>query len=271
MTQQKPIMPVSAEAFASFEPLEFIMLVGYGDTGKSHAILQLARAWLAMKPEGKIFCIDIETGIMKTWKKSFPDISPARFLLWHGDVVDNIEKFLVVFNQVWPNTTPSDWLCIESDTRIWDTSQDLAWARITGQHKDEYLSARLAAGGKAPVTPQPDNLWQVALDAYRRRFRDVMTNTVRLKTNVLITTGLSRPGARVSPAKRDAMNLLSIDVVPDGHSENVRNPDTVVMLTKDADGYFAEVLKDRAYGKPATRIRFGVNNFWLDFLKNCRS
>ena len=267
MTQ---IMPVSAEALKAFEPLEFILLLGYGDTGKSYAILQLARAWQAMKPEGKVFAIDIETGIMKTWKKAFPDISPDRFLLWHGEAVDNIEKFLVVLNQVWPVATPNDFLCIESDTRIWDGSQDLAWARITGQHKDEYLSARLASGGKAPVTPQPDNLWQIALDAYRRRFRDVLTNTVRLRTNILITTGLSRPGARVSPAKRDAMNLLGIDIVPDGHSENVRNPDTVVMMTKDSEGYFAEVLKDRGYSRPAQRIKFSVGNFYLDFLHACR-
>ncbi|GAI72878.1 unnamed protein product, partial [marine sediment metagenome] len=102
-------------------------------------------------------------------------------LIWHGDQTNNSDKFIEIFTELGKAVTPDDWLCIESDTRVWDMCQDTGWLKVTGQVKDKYLSQRLVSGG--PVTPQPDQLWQVVLDAYRRRFRDVLVNEVRLKTN----------------------------------------------------------------------------------------
>ena len=92
-----------------------------------------------------------------------------------------------------------------------------------------------------------------------------------MKTNVLITTGLS---AKSSPfikgARRDAMKQLGIDIVPDGHTENTRNPDTVIMLSREGDSYQAEILKDRGSDKPGQRVKFSVESFYLDFVSNCR-
>ena len=135
--------------------------------------------------------------------------------------------------------------------------------------KDKYLSHRLVAGG--PVTPQPDQLWQVVLDAYRRRFRDVLVNEVRLKTNILITTGISvKSSPFIKGARQDTMKQLGIDITPDGHAENTRNPDTVIMLSRESDSYWAEVLKDRGSDKPGQRVKFKVESFYLDLMSNCR-
>lgn len=258
--------PLTFETLDSYKALEFIMLIGAAGTGKSFAILSLADIWSRFQPEGIIYIIDIETGIAKTWQKAFPGVSNIK--LWHGEQVDNSDKFLDVFNALSPVVTPKDWLCLESDTRIWDMSQDMGWLKVTGQVKDKYLSQRLVTG--EPVTPKPDNLWQVALDAYRRRFRDVLVNNIRLKTNVLVTTGITKGQPRTSVARKDTMKLLGVDVSPDGHAENTRNPDTVIILNRESDGYWAEVLKDRASDKPGEQVRFKVDSFWLDFYVKCR-
>jgi len=258
--------PLTYENLNSYQPLEFIILIGTAGVGKSFSILSLADTWAKFRPEGIIYAIDIETGIAKTWQAVFSHLKNLK--LWHGDQVDNSDKFIDVFDEVIKLVTPDDWLCIESDTRIWDICQDTGWMKVTGQTKDKYLSQRFDKGG--PVTPQPDQLWQVALDAYRRRFRDVLVNQVRLKTNILVTTGVTKGSPRVSGARRESMKLLGIDVQPDGHAENTRNPDTVILLSKDSEGYFAEVLKDRGGDKPGEQIRFQVKSFYINFMEACR-
>ena len=258
--------PLTADKLDEYTSLEFILLLGTAGTGKSYAILSLADAWQRLTPEGKVYIIDTETCIAKTWKAAFRHV--RNISLWHGEAVNNADKFIDVFNELSARVTPADWLCIESDTRVWDMSQDTGWLKVTGQTKDRYLSQRLTQGG--PVTPQPDQLWQVVLDIYRRRFRDVLTNSLKLKTNILITTGLTKGSPRINPARRETMKLLNIDITPDGHAENTRNPDTVVMLNRETDNYWAEVLKDRGGDKPGKVIRFKVDNFWFDFTDNCR-
>ncbi len=258
--------PITIDDLQTYQPLEFILLLGAAGTGKSYAILSLAEAWQRLTPEGKVYVIDTETGIAKTWKAAFSHV--RNILLYHGETVNDADKFIDVFSELTTQVTSTDWLCIESDTRVWDMCQDMGWLKVTGQVKDKYLSQRLVQGG--PVTPQPDQLWQVVLDAYRRRFRDVLVDSLRLKTNILVTTGLTKGSPRVTPARRETMKLLNIDVTPDGHAENTRNPDTVIMLTRETDGYWAEVLKDRGSDKPGEQVRFKVENFWLDFMDNCR-
>ena len=235
---------------------------------KSFAILKLAELWQELHPKGNIYVIDVETGLAKTFKSAFQNVKNIK--IWHGADVDTADKFLLVFEELIKLVTPEDFLCIESDTRIWDACQDMGWLRVTGRSKDEYMTHRLAAGAGA-VVPHPDQLWQVVLDLYRRRFRDVLVNQVRMKTNILITTGLSKSSPRVSPSRQTSMKLLGIDVQPDGHAENVRNPDTVVMLSRDSEGYWAEVLKDRGSDKPGQIVRFQVRNgFLFDFTVACR-
>ncbi|MBA7528546.1 hypothetical protein ES705_20733 [subsurface metagenome] len=259
--------PLTYENLDEFTPLEFILLIGPAGTGKSFAILSLADIWQKLKPGGKIYAIDCETGLAKTYKAAFPHLK--NILIWHGDQVNDSDKFIDIFSELGKTVTPDDWLCIESDTRVWDMCQDTGWLKVTGQLKDKYLSHRLVAGG--PVTPQPDQLWQVVLDAYRRRFRDVLVNEVRMRTNILITTGLSSKSSPFTKASRqDTMKQLGIDISPDGHSENTRNPDTVIMLSRESDSYRAEVLKDRGSDKPGQRVKFRVESFLSDLMTNCR-
>ena len=82
--------PLTYENLDSFTPLEFISLVGPAGTGKSFAILSLADAWQRLKPEGKVYVIDCETGLAKTYKAAFPHLK--NILIWHGGQVK--DKYL---------------------------------------------------------------------------------------------------------------------------------------------------------------------------------
>ena len=113
--------PLTYENLDSFQPLEFILLLGPAGTGKSFAILSLADAQQRLKPEGKIYAIDCETGLAKTFKAAFRHLK--NILIWHGDQTNDSDKFLDIFTELAKIVTPDDWLCIESDTRVWDMAQ----------------------------------------------------------------------------------------------------------------------------------------------------
>ncbi len=259
-----------------YSPLEFILLFGVASSGKSEAILKTAEYWLDYKPNGKVYAIDAETGLAKAFYHRYSWL--PNFYLWHGDDTNSSHKFLNIFENLIPHLTKDDLLAIESDTRLWDMAQDDGWLEVTGMPKNEYLAERIdkAVSGKKPgaVVPDPENLWQVAGNFYRRRFRDVLNNTVRLKCNVIVTAGLSKPKTegrvKTSAAKRETMEQLGFDIFPDGHAESARNSDTVIWLSKDKAGYHAKVLKDRAFDKPGEVVVFDVKNFYEDFIRECR-
>ncbi|MCK9598319.1 MAG: hypothetical protein M0R06_04720 [Sphaerochaeta sp.] len=263
-------VPLSIENIDDYELLEFLLLMGPGGSGKSHNILELAQAWKRVMPGGIVYCIDAETGLAKEYKLKYSHLDNIR--IWHGEHTADIWKFLEVFHGLKPLLTTKDWLCIESDTKIWSYAQDAGYRQVTGMSKDEYLSDRLdkAREGQTKVggvTPDPENLWQVVGDLYRRRFRDVLTSEIRLRTNVLITTGFNIEGHRKNAARRMSMDLLGLTgVVADGHAEVTRNPDTVIALSREKDSYMAQVVKDRGVDRPGLVLKFPVESFYLDLM-----
>jgi hypothetical protein len=279
MTDTTPKLPapLTYQNIGNFVPHEFIMVIGLAATGKSEAILKTAEYWQDEFPDKKFYCIDTENRLAKSFFLRYTHL--RNFNLWHGEQTDSIHKFLNVFDALTPLIKEGDFLAIESDTRLWSLCQDEAWVEVTGQSKSEYLSDRMELPsdkrGKTPVTPMPDNLWQVAGNYYRRRYRQVLDSELRARCNVILTTGVSKPSdkgkIKISEAKKDTMELLNIDIVPDGHPEASRNPDTVVWLSKDKKGYHAKVLKDQSFDKPGEVRAFDVVSFYEDFIRECRS
>jgi hypothetical protein len=269
-----PAQPVTLSQIRDFQTHESIMLIGNGSCGKTYSILCTAKMWKMMHPTGRVYILDLEAGIAKTWKKSFLDVDNID--LYHGTDIRSIDQFLEIFNTVAAKSGPEDLLIFESDTKIWDLAEQDAWFVITGMSKDAYMSKRIEdikdSRKARALSPSPDNLWQIAGDSYKRRFRDVITDDLRLKTNIIITAGVKKPsaGQHTSSSRKEIMNLLGEGIFADGHADTPRCVDTVIYLTKESDGYFAEILKDRGYDKPAQKIKFRVNNFWADFIVSCR-
>lgn len=273
--------PLTHANLASYKLLEFILLAGAADTGKTHDILSLADAWAKLEPKGHIYCLDVESKLAKEYRIKFPYLN--NISIWYGDQVNTMEKFLNIFEQLWPSLRDIDWLAIESDTRIWALAQDEGWQKVTGMDKESWMSHRVeqdkASKKVDPVTPAPADLWSVTYDAYRRRYRDVLINLVSMKTNIIHTTGISTKQRQSSARKQSAAMIDMIDMSLDGHAEVSRNPDTVILTTKEMEikegrphsFYRCTVKKDRGYSTPGEVVQFDpTENFWFAFLDACR-
>lgn len=274
-------VPLTHANLSSYKLLEFIILVGAAGSGKSHSILTLADAWEKLEPDGHIYCLDVESKLGKEYKIAFSRLK--NISIWYGEQINTMEKFLGVFEALVPGLRDIDWLCIESDTRIWAMAQDEGWAKVTGMDKEAWMSHRVEqdkSGKKVDaVTPAPADLWQVVYDGYRRRYRDVLVNRVSMKANVLYTTGISTKQKTTSARKQSAIMIDMLDMQPDGHAENTRVPDTVLLMTKESvtlDGkpvaqFRCTVKKDRGHDVPGETIQFDPgDNFWWAFAEHCR-
>ena len=256
------LRPFTHDQLDTYQPLEWILLVGTASSGKTDNILSLARTWQLLHPGGRIKYIDLEAGAKKIWNARYSSVHNIDYYGPEevGDIND-ADGFLRVFSHVWPQCGRDDWLAIESDSRIWSNAQDTGWLSVTGMTKDAYMTYRLK--NNAPTTPSPDNLWQEVGDRYRRQYITVLLNEVKNRTNIIQTTGLSNAAPRRT-ANVDAANQLGIDLTPDGHKENYRWADTVVKLYKLNNLHYADVVKDRGK-EDSSKVTFQVRSFLEDW------
>jgi len=246
---------------AEYKPREFIEICGHPKSGKSYDVLSVASAVKRINSEATIYIIDTEDGLRKVWKTSFTDVDNIRLYL-----CADMDDVVLVIEKLKPLLKKDDWLCLESLSRIWDFAQDLGYQAVTGMKKPEYLIKRRAEGGA--VTPHPDQLWQIVKNSYHRNMMDVLVNEI--PCNILITTTLSKVQRRESKVRKEVREMLNIDVSPEGDPRNAYYPDTIVLTTKDEDGFWATVLGDRGGEIPGQQIHFKVDSFLFDFMENCR-
>jgi len=254
--------PITAEDLTTYETREFLELVGHPKSGKSYAVLSVAEAWQRLHPDNMVYILDTEDGIIKSWKARFKQVSNIQYYR-----LPDMDTLIMLLDEIKSGLKPQDWLCIESLSRIWEHSQNLGYEAITGMTKTAYLEKRLV-DKKGPVTPHPDQLWQLVKNAYQRNFMDVLVNEV--PCHILITTTLGKVSPFESAVRREVKASLGLNVAPDGDPRNPYYPDTLVLMTKEVDGFWATVLGDRGAERPGESIRFRVENFLLDFLDTCR-
>jgi len=241
------------------EEKEFILLVGHPASGKSYACLTMAFLWQANHPDAKVFILDTERGIKKLIEHQFPALS--NFLYWH---ITDAEEAIYAVREVKREVRPerNDLLIFESLSRNWDQAQDLASQVITGMPRSEWLSKWIReTKGKASPVPHPDIYWGIAKDAHVRNILDTFSNELKVRCNIVVTTTLP-PGR--SPLREKglraeiAREFLGIDISPDGAPRNPYYFDTVILLEKDHEGYWARILKDRGYNPPLERFRVNI-------------
>ncbi len=270
------ITPITSNDLASIYTREFIELVRFPRSGKSHAVLDLAHAWKRLYPNNHLYGIDTENGLIKEWKKRPVD----NFELWRCSSMDEV---LFSFDAIRERKLDKqDWLIVESMSRIWGFAQDLGYGEIAGMSRSAYLSMRFEKMNSKekvpPVTPDAGNLWQIVKNAHSRNFMDEI---VKLECNVLLTTTLKLPGIerntkegskiRESQARKDARLSIALDMGIEGEPRNPYYPDTILMMYREESGsYSCKVLGDRSWDSPDKNITFTVENFWFDFVEKCR-
>ncbi len=266
------VKPMTLEEFEAYIPREFLLLIGHPGSGKSHTLLSIIDYWKTVYPESLAYVIDTEDGLRKIWKKHFSHLKPEKDIIYY--LVSDIDEFLLAFEEIKPKARRLDWLCAESLSRTWEFAQDTGYQYISGMSKIEYFERRLAQrietekGIKLPPPiPQPDQFWQIVKHLQVRAFLDELQ---KLPCNILLTTtlGVEKPSGLDSAVRKEVRKFLGLSVSPDGFPRSPYYPDTVILLTKEIDGFYAQVLKDRGYEKEGEFVRFKINNFYLDLMAN---
>src|SRR5208337_5474050 len=187
------ITPLSSSEIMSGDELrEFILLAGKDGVGKSCAVVSLAAYVELVAPEAKFWIIDSENKV-RTALKSFGADAPQNIVYYK---TDNMNQVTWAVDQILSQHKRGDWCAVESMSRVWERAQDLGYQAIAGMMKAEYMERRAQQvrdeGGKpAPLTPQPDQLWNVTKGAHDGAFLDRLTQADTL--NVILTTTISRP------------------------------------------------------------------------------
>ena len=264
--------PITHANLADYKPREYILLAGHPGTGKSTAMLSVAELNKRLHPDSIMYVIDTENGFLKIWQYSYPKVDNVQLYICR-----DMDEVIQTFDEIVPKLKSTDWLAIESMSRIWEYAQNLGYTEITGLTKAEYLTQRLAkTGTKDPVTPDPSNLWQIAKDAQNRCFLDVIQlldpELNKNGCNIIMSASLgAAPGDRPNQsAERKAVReALGVTMNIEGVPRLPYYPDTVLLLTNQFDGYWVRVLKDRGPEDKKYKLD-AYNDFYLKFLSHSR-
>jgi len=228
-------------------------------------------------PDAQFFVIDSENKF-RAAMRSFGNDTPNNIVYYK---TDNMNQVTWAADQILSKHRPGDWLAVESMSRIWERAQDLGYQAIAGMMKAEYMERRAAQvreeGGKpAPVTPSPDQLWNITKGAHDGAFLDRLTACESL--NVILTTTMARPpkegGFMKENVERRALRMeLGIDSGLEGAPRLPYFPETLLVIELKGGVFTCRVLRDNLSIAEDSRGEFqisGKKNFGPDFFSNCR-
>lgn len=273
------IVPLSSSDIINGDALrEFILLAGKDGVGKSCAVVSLA--WYVenvLNSDARFYVIDTENKF-KAALKSFGSDAPSNIVYYK---TDNMNQVTWAVNEILSLHRRGDWVAVESMSRVWERAQDLGYQAIAGMVKAEYMERRaqqvIDEGGKpAPLTPQPDQLWNITKGAHDGAFMDRLTQSETL--NVLLTTTLSKPpkegGFMKENADRKSLRAeLGIDAGIEGAPRLPYYVETLAMLELKNGEVKCRILRDNLSVQDASRMEFvvdGRKTWATDFYSNCR-
>ena len=245
------------------------MLAGKDGSGKSSALVSLAWYVEQTDPSATFYVIDTENKFRSALMAFGPEV-PKNILYYK---TDDMNQANMAVAQVVKEHKPGDWLAVESMSRLWERSQDLAYNAVAGVSKIEYLEAR---GRKGPPIPQPDQFWQIAKGAHDGAFFDLLTQQEDL--NVIVTTTISRPpkeGFIKENADRKSIRVeLGIDANLEGAPRLPYYVETLGLLEVQGGRVKCRMLRDNLSTLDDPRTEFEVpskRDFGSMFFINCRS
>jgi hypothetical protein len=265
--------PLSTKEILSGPALrEFIILVGKDSTGKSCSLVSLA--WY-LEQTANVTCHVIDTeNKFKAALRSFGPDAPNNISYYKCDNMNMVTDALEAILRV---AKPGDWVFVESMDRVWEKAQDLGYQAIAGTDKAAYMEKRRAAKGqKAPVTPQPDQLWGIVKGAHDSAFLDLLSQSDSL--NVVLTTTLAKPpktdGFIKENQDRKAIRVeLGMDAGIQGAPRLPYYPETLCLLELKGGQVSCRVLRDNLSVLDSSRIDFDVpdRKSWASqFWSTCR-
>lgn len=258
---------------------ELIVLAGKDSTGKTSAIISLAKfvelgLCSPFIPGTPFYVIDTESkfaSILRSWGTEAP-----RNLVYYP--VSSMDEALAALEHVVARHQPREWLAVESAGQLWEKAQDMGYLAEAGIDKLAYLERRKAVAGSKipPVIPHPDRFWSVVKDAHDTAFYDLLRHG---DLNVLITTTVSKPPREVSNRKenatrKDFRSETGVDLNLDGAPTLAKLPETLCLLELAQGEFVCRVIRDNPGMSEDSRPSFKVpdKRSWAEaFWEACRT
>lgn len=252
---------------------EFIMLGGKDSTGKTSALVSLARYVELMNSEATAHVIDSENKFKGAMRSFGPD-APTNIMYYKCSNMNEVTSSTAT---VLEKHKPGDWLMVESLSRIWEYAQDLGYQAIEGISKIEYLERRRNKDHKGSPIPRPDDFWAVVKGAHDSAFFQLLTQVDAL--NVICTTTVAKPPKeRVNLKENVDRKALRVELGIDSNLEGApRLPyyvESLALLDLVGGNVTCRILRDNLSTKDESRIEFPVpdkKSWGFAFYENCRS
>jgi hypothetical protein len=231
-------------------PRESILLYGPQATGKSSAILSIAR-----KVEGDFYVVDTDYSYDRLLATEFTDLADRV----HVNYVDDQDwaNQLEVAESTRAECGDDDWFAYDSTTPTWDAVQ--AWFTEQVYGKDEaqwYIDMRTSTQGdrekgkKNPVDRLNDDKWPTINKQYKKLHRVFMPGALPgrrgpYRGHMILTCEATKTSAEFDD--KDTKNIFSnYGYKPKGQKRVPYLVATVILLNKlRSGGYEATSIKDR--------------------------
>jgi hypothetical protein len=273
MATQTEVRPqTSSQLMDTAVPIrEFLLLAGKDSTGKTSAVVSLARYVELMSPDVTVYVIDTENKF-KGAMRSFGSDAPTNVVYYKCSSMNDVTSSTATILE---RHKPGDWLAVESLSRVWELAQDLGYQVQEGVGKAEYLEKK-RGDRKSPIPGNPGDFWAVVKGAHDSAFFHLLTQVDDL--NVICTTTIAKPPKEMSNRKenvdRKALRVeLGIDSNLEGAPRLPYYVESLALLDLVGGNVTCRVLRDNLSTKDDTRIEFPVpdkKSWGFAFYESCR-
>ncbi len=260
---------------------EVLLLAGKDGAGKSTALVAIAKfVQDVLNPAATFFVIDTENKF-PTALRSFGDNAPTNIRYFKCEDMNDVTDSTAV---VMADRKAHDWLGVESMSRIWGISQDLAYKAISGFDKETYLDKRKELIASKAVTqktaplviPAPDQFWNIAKGAHDGKFLDLIAQASSL--NIVLTTTIAKPPKadahfKENETRKQARVEFGMDAGLDGAPRLPYYAETLVLLGAEGGKVVCQVVRDNVSKADNPKKVFeadGRNSFAFAFWGECR-
>jgi hypothetical protein len=248
----------SADLMDSTPVREFFLLAGKDSTGKTCALVSLARYLELTQPGTQFFIIDTENKFRGAMK-SFGSEAPGNITYWKCSSMNDVTAATA---SVLSLHKPGDWLGVESLSRVWELAQDLGYQVTEGVAKVEYLERKRDDKSiKSPIPGNPSDFWAIVKGAHDSAFFQLLTQIDDL--NVICTTTIAKPPKpqpnRAENVDRKALRVeLGIDSNLEGAPRLPYYVESLALMDLVGGNVTCRILRDNLSSKDDSRIEFAV-------------
>lgn len=242
------------------KPREMILTMGVGGTGKSTAILEVAR----LCPSDTFYCLDSELrNFDRLLATAFTDLTNVETIPAEDwtDWAENIPKIASKMDA-------NDWLAVDSATSTWDAVQAWFVEKIHGTDIDEWFVAKrmekenAGSGDKRgfAALSGSDGDWQVINKTYFKGFYNAL---LKVPGHVYLTAEQAKIDKEDDKDTKSAYGGTGFK--PKGQKRLGHVPMTTLWLTKSGTGSWRmTTIKDRGRREMDDEK---LENFAVDYLQ----